>query len=633
MKFNISTNNGTSAEARSEELFQGELESVYCRRSLVFSRLMIVQWIFAIGLAIFYSPLGWEGKVSHTHLHVYFAVFIGAALTLPAVVLAHFRPSWIVTRHTIAASQMLWSGLLIHLTGGRIETHFHVFGSLAYIAYYRDWTLLLTATVTVSVEHLLRGLTWPESVYGVPNPEWWRFLEHAFWVVFEDVVLLFGIRENIREMREHADRQTSVELLNTSIEMKVTERTRELEASREQYRSLIESTQSIPWKWDLRSQRFTYVGPYAGTVLGCSSQEWLDPDFIKKRVSPDDERMLLARLSGSYVNSRTESEFRLRRNDGTWAWFRTVGENGNISSSEQLCGLLFDVTEVRHMAGELQQAQKLEAVGRLAAGVAHEINTPVQFVSDSVHFVRDAVKDMFGLLDKLQIVQHSVQAHTDATEAAALAAETAENADLPYLTDNVPKALDRALDGLDRVATIVRSMKEFAHPDSTQKVSVDLNRAIQSTLTIARNEYKYVADVVTCYGEIPQVLCYAGELNQAILNIIVNAAHAVESVVKGTGNKGKIRIATVVDGDHVMISVSDTGCGIPEEIKMRVFDPFFTTKEVGRGTGQGLAIARSVIVEKHGGKLTFESKIGVGTEFFIHIPMNQVPHEVEVVVR
>jgi signal transduction histidine kinase len=201
-------------------------------------------------------------------------------------------------------------------------------------------------------------------------------------------------------------------------------------------------------------------------------------------------------------------------------------------------------------------------------------------------------------------------------------AEAESAADLPYLQENLPKAVTSSLDGLERVAAIVRSMKEFAHPDQKDMTAIDLNHGIESTLTIARNEYKYVADVETDFDAgLPLVECYAGELNQAILNIIVNAAHAIGDVVKDSGRKGIIRVTTGRRGDSVLITVSDTGTGIPREVRDRIYDPFFTTKEVGKGTGQGLAIARSVIVDKHGGELRFETEPGKGTTFLLTLPL------------
>jgi two-component system NtrC family sensor kinase len=279
-----------------------------------------------------------------------------------------------------------------------------------------------------------------------------------------------------------------------------------------------------------------------------------------------------------------------------------------------------------HAETELRQAQKLEAVGRLASGVAHEINTPVQFVNDSVHFLRDAMHDLMVVVEKLQAVRRAVEDGTAAAAVAVAAAEAEEAADLPYLAVHVPKALERSIDGLGRVAAIVRSMKELAHPEAREMVAVDLNRAIQSTLTIARHEYKYVADVETDLGELPAVLCHGGDLNQALLNIVVNAAHAIDDVVRGTERRGRITVKTRCHGDDVVIAIGDTGAGIPEDIRDRIFDPFFTTKAVGQGTGQGLAIARSVIVDHHGGELRVESTMGHGTTFIIRIPVTGAAH-------
>jgi signal transduction histidine kinase len=273
---------------------------------------------------------------------------------------------------------------------------------------------------------------------------------------------------------------------------------------------------------------------------------------------------------------------------------------------------------------ELRQAQKLEAVGRLASGVAHEINTPIQFVSDSVHFVRTAWEDLAGLIAKYQAVtQATLQSSVNDApwrDLAQSASDAEEHADLAYVLENIPAALSRSLEGLDRVATIVASLKEFAHPDQKERTTVDLNRAILSTLTIARGEYKYVADVETDLGELPPVTCHAGEVNQVVLNLIVNAAHAIGDRVRGTDQKGLIKIGTRQEHGMVVISIADTGCGIPEAIRDKIFDPFFTTKEVGKGTGQGLFIARTVVEEKHGGTLKFQSEVGKGTTFFVRLP-------------
>lgn len=268
---------------------------------------------------------------------------------------------------------------------------------------------------------------------------------------------------------------------------------------------------------------------------------------------------------------------------------------------------------------ELRQAQKLESVGRLASGIAHEINTPIQFVGDNAHFLHDSFETLRVLVGKFHELccRHDDPSHELSAELHRLE----EELDCTYLMEEIPKAIAQSVEGVERAVTIVRAMKEFAHPENKGMVHADLNKALLSTLTVARNELKYVADVETELAELPLVVCSVSDLNQVFLNLLVNAAHSIGDVVGGTDQKGKIRVRTSTEGSLVLISISDTGSGIPESIRERIFDPFFTTKEVGRGTGQGLAIARSVVVDRHQGSLTFESKVGRGTTFYIRLPI------------
>ena len=270
---------------------------------------------------------------------------------------------------------------------------------------------------------------------------------------------------------------------------------------------------------------------------------------------------------------------------------------------------------------ELRLAQKLEAVGQLASGIAHEINTPIQYVGDSVHFLKTAFEDLQSLIERYQEGCTVLAQQPEQAELVAAIRDAEDLADLEYLQENIPAAFTRTLEGIGHVTNIVRAMKEFAHPDQREKTRADLNQAVRTTLTVARNEYKYVADVTTELGELPQVLCYPGDLNQVFLNLIVNAAHAIADVVSGGTARGKITITTRQDGDWVEITIADSGGGIPEAIRDRVYDPFFTTKPVGKGTGQGLAIARSIVVDKHQGALKFVSEPGQGTTFYIRLPV------------
>jgi PAS domain S-box-containing protein len=276
-----------------------------------------------------------------------------------------------------------------------------------------------------------------------------------------------------------------------------------------------------------------------------------------------------------------------------------------------------DISKTKRLEVELRHAQKLEAVGQLASGIAHEINTPIQYVGDGCHFLRDSFTTLLRLVETYDAVTKSTDL---SAQNLVRLHEAEEEADVRYLLDAVPQAFERTVDGIRRVANIVRALKEFSHPDRGGATSADLNRVVENTLSVARHEYKYVADVALDLGELPPVQCHVSELSQALLNLVVNAAHAISDRVGDSGERGLISIRTAAEPGQVRIEVTDTGGGIAKEIRDRIFEPFFTTKEVGRGTGQGLAIARSAIVDKHKGELTFGTQMGVGTTFTIVLP-------------
>jgi signal transduction histidine kinase len=433
-------------------------------------------------------------------------------------------------------------------------------------------------------------------------------LAHSFSVMMSEVVRLF-------EERRQMERTEKVRL-----EKLVSERTRDLTL-------VVEGTQAIPFALDVEDGHFEYIGPQGPQRLGFSEELWKQIGFLDRLMPRDRNGAVRGKIDASKAGNfeieasvLTQDEKRV-----DLRWVASCEQSDSTGQHKVLRGMMLDVTDQRRLENELAQAQKLESVGRLAAGVAHEINTPVQFVSDSVSFVREAMDDLSQIVDKYRELRTAAQSEnnpgTQVVAAAKAAEEAEDDADLDYILENAPVALDRARDGLGRVAAIVRSMKEFAHPDRKEMTQVDLNQAISSTLVIATNEYKYVAEIETAFEQIPPVNCYAGEVNQVVLNLIVNAAHAIGDVVRGTDRKGKIRVATRVLGEQVEIAITDTGKGIPVEVRSRIFDPFFTTKEVGKGTGQGLAIARTVVVDKHGGTLHFETEVGRGTTFYIRLPI------------
>jgi signal transduction histidine kinase len=280
-----------------------------------------------------------------------------------------------------------------------------------------------------------------------------------------------------------------------------------------------------------------------------------------------------------------------------------------------------EIAQRLQMEIELRQAQKLEAIGRLAAGIAHEINTPVQFVTDSCTFLADGIRELeAAMTDYHRLIEDLAGLRVPNDQAIARADQLEADHDMAFLRENLGEAAARSLEGLGRVAKIVRATKDFAAHRAEAKAPANLNSAIESTLVICHHETGGVADVEKELGAIPDVLCHGDELNQVFLNLIVNAAHAIADVTNATTERGVIKIKTWAAGEWVKIAISDTGSGISSEILDKIFDPFFTTKPVGKGSGQGLAIARSIVVQKHGGTLDVASQAGVGTTFTIALP-------------
>jgi PAS domain S-box-containing protein len=282
-----------------------------------------------------------------------------------------------------------------------------------------------------------------------------------------------------------------------------------------------------------------------------------------------------------------------------------------------------DDTEKHALDDQLRSAQKMEAIGNLAAGVAHEINTPIQYIGDNASFLKDSWSRITVALSAAQRLRDEMAKGTALDAAMRDFDICSKQADLDFLAQEVPLAIDQTLDGVNRVAKIVEAMKEFSHPGSEEKRAVDLNRAVETTATVSRNEWKYVAEVLfDLEPNLPLVACLGGEINQVLLNLLVNAAHAIADVVlDAEDRRGTITVSTRSCAEYVEIAIADTGTGIPEQVRDKVFDPFFTTKEVGKGTGQGLMLAQTVIVKKHGGTIWFDSEMGKGTTFFIRLPI------------
>lgn len=298
---------------------------------------------------------------------------------------------------------------------------------------------------------------------------------------------------------------------------------------------------------------------------------------------------------------------------------RTIYDDG-IDSGFLLLGS--DISERLKLEGQLQLSQKMEAVGELAAGIAHEINTPLQYVGDNIRFLKDSFNDMHELCEHYHKLIDHCEESSFAPDMIETLKKADEEADIEFIMEEIPSAIEQSLDGVSKASNIVSAMKEFSHPGQKEKTLGDINKILESTATVARNEWKYIAELKLELDEsLPPIRCLP-EINQVFLNMIVNAAHAIEEKLgENSSEQGLITIATSQTETHAVIKISDTGNGIPEEHLNKIFEPFFTTKEVGKGTGQGLAISHNIIVEQHQGSLEIESTVGEGTTFIIRLPM------------
>jgi PAS domain S-box-containing protein len=375
-------------------------------------------------------------------------------------------------------------------------------------------------------------------------------------------------------------------------------------------RTMIDMIPAFIYAKDANS-RFTACNELVAARMGASPEQLIgktDFDFFPQEMAEkffNDEQALIQ--SGVPLINHEEIAF-----DKTRGMNRVIltskvplrDDQGNLTG---LIGTGYDITDRKAAEERIASMERHESIGRLAAGVAHEINTPIQYLKDSVCFVQDGVQELLDYIDQLH---------------AAMPQPKEPDENVEELRKEMPPALKLMADGLSRIAEIVRSMKDFSQVDKDEVAQFDLNRSIQSTLVVARSEYKDVADVETDLGELPPVTCNGGQINQVLLGLIVNAAEAIGDKIKGTCERGKISVRSRHDGEYVVIEVEDTGGGIPEEIRERVFDHFFTTKEVGNGTGQGLSVARKVIVNAHNGSLDFTSEAGKGTTFIVRLPAN-----------
>lgn len=420
--------------------------------------------------------------------------------------------------------------------------------------------------------------------------------------------------------------QRNLRELNARLNETMQARTRHLQDVESQLSNVADNLPAVLWRLEMDEDGIWRLMFLHGTlnVVGTRRPKIGDSlDVLAEMYHPDDRRLVAEATRQLLATGKAISrDVRLLLKDGGTRWIH-LGVRVRDADLLQIDGIHLDVHERKNLEAQLLHTQKLESVGQLASGIAHEINSPAQYTRDNIGFLQDTFEDLVALLraqrDALGSARHQplTPEQLDELDAAA------RRADLDFLLEEIPGALVQSLDGIDRISQIVNAMKGFTHPGGEEPESCDLNRLIEDTATIARNEWKYVAELVLDLdSEMPFVSCHSSDLGQVILNLIVNAAHAIADNQAEHGPLGRIEVRTryCEERSRVEIRVSDNGPGVPEGLRTRIFDPFFTTKPVGKGTGQGLAIASSVIADKHGGTLRLDETVSEGAAFVISIP-------------
>jgi PAS domain S-box-containing protein len=622
------TGSGQSVVDRTDELFTEQLRAGYCRADHLFAGLLILEWAAAESFALMVSPYSWSGVSVSIHVHVWAAMLLGGGIVSLPIFLALVRPGEASTRHAVAIGQMLMSALLIHLSGGRIETHFHVFGSLAFLTLYRDWRVLITASAVVALDHFVRGIFWPRSVYGVLTASPWRWVEHAGWVVFEDIVLVRGCLQSLKELRELACRQTEVETAHAGVERLVEERTAKLEQlnaalnaevaerrraegeARERQHfveSLAQANPSIIYLFDMDEHRTTWVNNRVSALLGYRPDEVDTKGYdalILELTHPEDARRLglhdpKSRAAHLGDGRMQEFEFRARHADGRWRWFRArelVFRHTEDGRPIQLIGTADDISDRKEAEDVMRKAKEAaEAASRAKS----------EFLANMSHEIRTPMNGIIGMTE--------------------LALDT-------ELSPRQREYLGLVKSSAESLLTVINDILDFSKIEagklSLNSIGFGLRDALGNTLqTLAlRAHAKGLELACRIAPEVPEaVIGDDGRLRQVLVNLVGNAIKFTE--------RGEVVVnvaAEELDAERVILrfAIADTGVGISSDKLQTIFEPFeqadsSTTRRFS-GTGLGLAISVKLIAMM-GGRIWVDSLPEVGSTFWFTVALGVPP--------
>ena len=496
----------------------------------------------------------------------------------------------------------------------------------AFYSHSRGWTIPLDYHEVHDCLRLLRVA--PYKDYGKITLRQF-YQQYRTWIFIFAAVLAFIFSGIVLVLRLNGKLKTA--LVNLDQEHQQREK---IVADLDEFKLTLDQTLDCVFMFSADDFRYIYVNQGAVKHIGYSREELLTmtPLDIKPDVTETEFRSMLVPLIEKTVLSLTYPGTHQRK-DGTLVPVEVFLQHITPPHKKsRFVAIVRDITvrlekeaEREILRTRLHQEQKLASVGQLAAGIAHEINTPAQYLGSNIDFLKEAFADISPLVEHLSLFLEKAKTQQIAPELITAADNSLDEADWPYLKEEIPAAINQSIDGVKQISSIVLAMKNFSHPGGTEKEPTDLNELISTTLTVSRNEWKYwVEPVLQLDASLPHVPCMRNEIGQVFLNIFVNASHSIaEKLGANTaGEKGQLTISSRTDDNRAIITVTDSGCGISKENLAKIFDPFFTTKEVGKGTGQGLTIAHDIVTNKHGGTLDVSSEEGIGTTFTITLPVN-----------
>jgi PAS domain S-box-containing protein len=632
-------------KARTAVLLREQLEADHKRTDRMFAWLMVVQWLAGVAAALWLSPRAWEGEYSHTHIHVWVALFLGGTISGFPIFLALTRPGSVLTRHVIAVGQMLTCGLLIHLSGGRIEMHFQYFGALAFLAFYRDERVLLTATVVAGTDHFIRGMYWPQSIFGVLAASWWRWLEHEGWIVFEDIFLVLAIRQTLREMLGVAERQAKLETVNETIERTVAERTSELrreigeraraEESLRLLGSAVEQSKEAILITDAELQlpgpRILFVNPAFTKMTGYTAEEAIGqtPRILQ---GPRTDKTVLNRLRHNLKRGEAfEGEginYRKDRTEFNLEWHIAPIRDASAKITH-FVAIERDITERKRAQAELESVHKqlVEASRRggmaeIATNVLHNVGNVLNSINISTDIIAESVKKFKEASLARVVVLLQEHAHDlgdfithdpKGKHVPAYLAQISEH--LMANQQAITGELGSLRQNVEHIKEIVAMQQNYATVGGVKEI-INVVDLVEDSMRINEGGLlRHGVEIIREFEAVPPMNVEKHKILQILVNLLRNAKYACDE--SGRADKRiTLRVANSEGG--VKMSVMDNGIGIPRENLTRIFNYGFTTRKDGHGFGlhSGALAAKAM-----GGSLTgYSDGPGLGAVFTLELP-------------